>query len=166
MTERRSSDADTGDVGGGRGPSTPADVDHPVLRELAIAAAWVAKLEEALEMIEDLAVDVIGNDEQVDGTTDRAVWDEEPLDVAASVIESAYEEADRDLEDSVLAWLGEDPEHWPIFRLVLLDGWQAAPGRWREGTPRWVRSIATNTIIAHYQNDPFGRRQMLDLSGV
>jgi hypothetical protein len=29
----------------------------------------------------------------------------------------------------VMEWLAQDPEHWPIFRLVVLDPWQEQSGR-------------------------------------
>ena len=41
---------------------------------------------------------------------------------------STYEEADRALEADVTEWLAKDPEHWPIFRLVIFDrGGQRSP---------------------------------------
>ncbi len=88
--------------------------------------------------------------------------DEDPLAVALSVLQSVYEEADRELEAAAIAWLAVDPEHWPIFRLVVLEPWQQEPGQWREEVPRWVRTLGTNTTLAHFQQDPFGRQRVVD----
>ena len=148
----------------------PSHVDHPALRELALAAAWVAQLEEAVEVLEDLVGD-FGEDEEAPGgdTGDPddpgAPADEDPLAVALAVVQERYEEEDRRLEERLAHWLAEDPEHWPIFRLVVLDPWQTEPGRWRAGVPGWIRSLGTDAVLAHFQHDPFGRQVMLDVDG-
>ena len=142
----------------------PDQVDHPALREPARVASWVARLEEAVEALEDLVADLAGGDEpdaRAEGSATPA--HEDPLEVALSVVRAAYEEADRALEERRVAWLGEDPEHWPIFRLAVLDPWQVEPGGWRAGAPRWVRVLATDAVLAHFQHDPYGRRRTLDL---
>ena len=145
-------------------PTTdPAHVDHPVLRELALQAGWVGKLEEAVEVLEDLVLDLATDGDGPEDGADVDPADEDPLAVAHSVVQAAYEDADRALEERAVAWLTQDPEHWPIFRLVLLDPWQEEPGRWREGAPRWVRVLAADTILSHFQQDPYGRRRELDL---
>ena len=137
--------------------SDPAHVDHPEFRELALQAVWVAKLEEAMEALEDLVFDLSDDDITEDGA------DEDPLAAALAVVQAAHEEADRALEGRAIAWLAQDPEHWPIFRLVILDPWQQEPGRWREEAPRWVQVLAADAVLAHFQQDPYGRRQGLDL---
>jgi hypothetical protein len=137
----------------------PRAVDHPALREFALRAGWVAKLEETVDVLEELA-HALREDEPVEDAD--AAFDvllEDPLDVALSIVAHDYEEADQALEAEVTAWLAEDPEHWPIFRLVLLDPWQVRPGRWRADTPRWVRSLATDVVLAHFQQDPYGRQR-------
>ena len=136
----------------------PTQIDHPDLREFAVQAAWVAKLEDAVEVREELVVDLVDEEQR----SDREPWDEDPLEVALSVVHANYEEADQELEARVTEWLARDPEHWPIFRLVVLDPWQDQPGRWREDAPGWVRSLGTNTAIAHFQQDPYGRQRVLD----
>ena len=133
----------------------PAHVDHPELRELALQAAWVAKLEEATEVLDDLVVALTEDGDDAGENVNPA--NENPLAVALSVVRAAYEDADR---ERAIAWLAEDPEHWPIFRLVLLDPWQGEPGRWREGVPRWVRALGSDTVLAHFQQDPYGRREL------
>ena len=148
----------------------PSHVDHPVLRELALAAAWVAKLEEAVEVLEDLVGDFSDDEDALDEEpsdkgTDGAPAEEDPLAVALAVVQERYEEEDRRLEERLIGWLAEDPEHWPIFRLVVLDPWQTEPGRWRAEVPSWVRSLGTDAVLAHFQHDPFGRQVMLDVDG-
>jgi hypothetical protein len=89
-------------------------------------------------------------------------WDEDPLQVALSVVHANYEEADQELEARVTKWPARDPEHWPIFRLVVLDPWQEQPEQWREDAPGWVRSLGTNTALAHFQQGPYGRQREID----
>jgi hypothetical protein len=148
------------------GITDPAQVDHPRLREVALAAVHVAKLEEAVELLDDW---LLAEDDQYGvGDPDGAAApsggaDETPLELAHSVLVAAYEAADAELEERLVGWLAEDPEHWPIFRLVVLDPWQERPGKWRDDVPRWVRALGTNTALAHYRYDPYGRRRTLDL---
>ena len=138
--------------------SDPTQIDHADLREFAIQAVWVAKLEEAAGVLEELVIDLV-DDDRPDET---AVWDEDPLEVARSVVNANFEAADQALEVRVTEWLAQDPEHWPIFRLVVLDPWQEQPGRWHKDTPGWVRSLGTNTAAAHFQQDPYGRQRVVD----
>ena len=145
-----------------RSINDPTQVDHPILRELARRAAWVADLEGAVEALEDLVID-LGDDSPKGAYPASDPPDEDPLSVALSVLQSAREEADRELEADSIAWLAEDPEHWTIFRLVVLDPWQEEPGRWRAGVPCWVRVLAMDTVLGHFQQDPYGRRRELDL---
>ncbi len=139
--------------------SDPTQIDHLELREFAVQAAWVAKLEEAVGVLEELVVDFVADDRP----DDMPVWDEGPLEVALSVVNANFEAADQELEARVTEWLARDPEHWPSFRLVVLDPWQDQPGRWREDAPGWVRSLGTNTALAHFQLDPYGRQRVVDL---
>ena len=138
--------------------SDPAQIDHADLREFAVHAAWVAKLEDAVEALEELVVDLVDEEQR----SKLEPWDEDPLEVALSVVHANYEEAEQALEARVTEWLAQDPEHWPIFRLVVLDPWQERPGRWRKDVPGWVRSLGTNTALAHFQQDPFGRQRVVD----
>ncbi len=46
--------------------SDPTQIDHPQLREFAVQAAWVAKLKEAVGVLEELVVDL--------GDDDRPQW--------------------------------------------------------------------------------------------
>jgi hypothetical protein len=136
----------------------PTQIDHPDLRDFAVMAAWVAKLEDAVEILEELVVDLVDEARRAELES----WEEDPLEVALSVVHANYEEADQELEARVAEWLAQDPEHWPIFRLVVLDSWQEQPGKWREDAPGWVRSLGTNTALAHFQQDPYGRQRMVD----
>jgi hypothetical protein len=137
----------------------PRVVEHPELREFALQAAWVARLEESVEALEDLAQDLRTGERDADPNAVLEPWEEDPLDAALLIVTNAHEEADRDLETGLIEWLARDPEHWPIFRLVVFDAWQESPGRWREDVPRWVQSLGTNTILAHFQQDPYGRQR-------
>ncbi len=138
--------------------SDPTRIDHPQLREFAVQAVWVAKLEEAAGVLEELVVDLLDDDRP----DDIPEWDEDPLEVAWSVVNANFEAAEQELETRVTEWLAQDPEHWPIFRLVVLDPWQEQPGRWRADAPGWVRSLGTNTALAHFQQDPYGRQRTID----
>jgi hypothetical protein len=138
--------------------SDPTQIDHPDLREFAVQAAWVAKLEEAEGVLEELVVDLVDEDRPAD----MPMWEEDPLEVALSVVNTTFEAADQELAARVTEWLAQDPEHWPIFRLVVLDPWQEQPGRWREDVPGWVRTLGTNTTLAHFQQDPFRRQRVVD----
>ena len=148
---------------GGTPISEPDGVEHPELRQLALQAAWVAKLEAALGVLDDLLAAHEGGGGDAAGAPGED--DPNPLGVAYAVVLAAFEEADQALEAALIEWLGRDPEHWPIFRLVVLDPWSTGPGRVRDEAPGWVRSIATNGTIAHYQQDPYGRRRTVDLQG-
>src|SRR5687768_14809879 len=94
----------------------PTQVDHPELREFAIQAASVAKLEDAVGVLEDLVVDLA--DEELGSDVEPV--EDDPLEVALSIVNAHFEEADQELEARVTEWLAQDPEHWPIFRLVVL----------------------------------------------
>ena len=72
--------------------SDPTQIDHPQLREFAVQAAWVAKLEEAVGVLEELVVD-LGDD---DRPNDVEVWEEDPLEVAWSVVNANFEAADQE----------------------------------------------------------------------
>ena len=139
----------------------PTQVDHPDIREFAVQAAWVAKLEDAVGVLEEFVVDLV-NEEQ---RSDREPWEVDPLEVAGSVVDANFEAAELELEARVTEWLVQDPEHWPIFRLVVLDPWQEQPGQWHEDVPGWVRTLGTNAALAHFQQDPYGRQQVIDVNG-
>lgn len=146
----------------------PLAITHPTLREFAMAAVWVAKLEDAVEALEDL-VDLL--DPHADAYGDelgeeRAIGDavDDSLEVALSVVTAAREEADAALEARLAAWLAADPEHWPIFRLVLFDAWRDERGGLDPTVPEWVRVLTTSAALAHFQQDPYGRQRAVDLS--
>ncbi len=148
----------------------PQAITHPTLREFAMAAVWVAKLEDAVEALEDL-VDLLDPHADADGDElgeERAAGDavddgDESLEVALSVVTAAREEADAALEARLAAWLAADPEHWPIFRLALFDAWRDERGGLDPTVPGWVRVLTTNAAVAHFQQDPYGRRREVDL---
>ncbi len=153
----------------------PEGVDDPQLREFAQRALWVSKLEETMEFLEDLVHDEVHafrldeqGDDPIAGAADSGVnvslADEHPYEIAHALVGEHWEEADRELEADLRAWLARDPEHWSIFALVLLNPWRTPAERWRRDTPRWVRTLCTNTISAHFQHDQYGRQRLVDLS--
>ena len=145
----------------------PQAIEHPTLRELAREAVWVAKLEDAVGALEDLIADLLEPLTDVDASLtseDQAADEEEdPLQVALSVVASAHEEADAALEDRLANWLAEDPEHWPIFRLALLEAWRDERGSLNPAAPGWIRVFATNAALTHFQQDRYGRQREIDL---
>src|SRR5687768_11142356 len=66
--------------------SDPTQIDHPALREFAVQAAWVAKLEDAVGVLEELAVDLVNAEQR----SDVEPWEEDSLDVALSVVHANY----------------------------------------------------------------------------
>jgi hypothetical protein len=70
--------------------------------------------------------------------------------VAGSVLQS--------LEELVATWLGEDPEHWPVQRLTVIDPWKDLADLWSADTPQWLCTLATIATTAHVKDAPFGRR--------
>lgn len=144
--------------------SDPGAINHPVLRDIALEAAWVAKLEEAVDALEDLVEDLAEPVADAWGDGEGTVDDEDaPFRVALSVVTSARDEADAALEGRLAGWLAEDPEHWPIFRLALLDAWRDEQGGVSHAGPGWVRVLTTNAALAHFQQDPYGRQRVVDL---
>ncbi len=111
--------------------SDPTQIDHPDLREFAVQAAWVANLEDAVGVFEELVVDLVDEEQ----CSDLEPWEEDPLEVALSVVYANFEAADQELEARVAEWLAQDPEHWPIFRLVVLDPLARAAGAVARGRP-------------------------------
>ncbi|MDP9439037.1 MAG: hypothetical protein M3P49_09860 [Actinomycetota bacterium] len=142
-------------------PTTPDQVDHPQIKEFAIQAAWVAELQEAAGELEDLVVNMAdpGDEGASESMGERG---NRPYELALEIVRERYEEVDRELEDRIHAWLAEDPEHWPVFRLVVLDPWRNQDGGWRADVPHWVLVLGTDTIAAHIRNPPYGQDQPPD----
>ena len=138
----------------------PAGIDHAALRDLALEAAWVAKLEAAVEAVEDRllppgdAAPARGG--AVAGADDGDSGD--PLAVALEDVEAAYVAAARALEARLLAWLGDDPERWALLFAAVLAPWQAAPEQWRADAPGWVRVLGPEAVLAHGRQNPYGRQ--------
>jgi hypothetical protein len=64
----------------------------------------------------------------------------------------------RSHEELAPTWLGEDPEHWPVLRLTVIDPWKELASLWTADTPQWLRTLGTIATTAHVKDDPFGRR--------
>ena len=70
------------------------------------------------------------------------------LEVASALVDATFEDADRELEARVAEWLTQDPEPWPIFRLMVLDRPRDSPIGIQEplaGTGSNARTSAVRT---------------------
>ena len=112
-------------------------------------------------MLENVFVNILSPGVDEDDPPSAPYEEFANIDSALGLVSTTFEEMDQELEGRVLEWLSRDPEHWPIFRLVILDPWHTKLG-WRPDTPDWVRALSTNTAAAHFQQDPFGRKRMID----
>src|SRR5215213_9603292 len=65
----------------------PTQIDHAELREFAVQAVWVAKLEDAVGVLEVLVVDLVDEEHR----SELEPWDEDPLEVALSVVHGNFE---------------------------------------------------------------------------
>ena len=138
--------------------SDPMQIDHEKLRELAVMAAWVAKVWEAVDELEFLCSDLPDEELVRTGSHDPWPWEADPVAVALHLVRTAHAEGEKGLEELLAAWLGEDPEHWPTLRLMLLDPWQEPSDQWRADVPGWIRTLGEIAATAHAKYDPFGRR--------
>src|SRR4051812_38269311 len=103
--------------------SDPAKVDHKELRQSAFFAEWVAKLEEATGLLEHVFVNTSGPSVDDESPPSSPCEEFDRIDPALGLVSTTFEEMDQELEGRVREWLARDPEHWPIFRLVVLDPW-------------------------------------------
>ena len=87
-------------------------------------ATWVATLEDAVGVREELVVDLVDEEQR----SDLEPGEDDPLEVAWSVVYANCEAADQEVEARVTEGLAQDPEPWPIVRLGVLDPWQEHPG--------------------------------------
>ena len=139
----------------------PAQLKHPRLREFAVVAAWISTLAESANDLEELLSDVPPEERVLPDLSTPGLWDFDSLVVALKVVQLNREEAESGLEELVATWLGEDPEHWPVLRLTLIDPWKELAGRWSKEAPEWVRTLGTIATTAHLKDAPFGRRPTL-----
>jgi hypothetical protein len=137
-----------------------AQLTHPRLREFAVVAAWISTIVAAAEDLEDLLSDVPPEERVLPDYSTPWPWDFDPLVVALKVVQLNREEAESGLEELVATWLGEDPEHWPVLRMTVIDPWKDLAGLWSADTPEWIRTFGTIATTAHIKYDPFGRRPM------
>ena len=84
--------------------------------------------------------------------------DADPLDVARHSQISAYQETLLAFEEHIASWLADDPENWPVLRLVLLDPWRDSQHHWREDAPGWLRVLGSSAESAQEKFGPFGRQ--------
>ena len=87
----------------------PQAIEHPTLREFVMEAVWVAKLEDAVEALEDLIelFDPLADANGIEPSEGRTAGDavDDALEVALSVVTTAREAADAALEARLAAWL-------------------------------------------------------------
>ena len=137
----------------------PRELDDPQLRDIGIAAAWLAKVREA---IDDLA-HIVGTldlpvEELVSVSDQYALpWEADSLAVAHHLICVSHHEGTQGLEALMASWLGASPDHWPMLCLLLFDPWHEIPGHWHEDTPDWIRTLDPVVTRARANNGPFGR---------
>jgi hypothetical protein len=136
----------------------PAQLRHPRLREFAVVAAYISTLAESVNDLEDLLVDVPPEERVLPDFMTPWPWDVDSFVVALTTVQETRRASERDLEELIAIWLGEDRENWPVFCLTLVDPWQERPGIWSEKSPGWVRTLGAIATIAHEKYDPFGRR--------
>jgi hypothetical protein len=136
----------------------PVRLGLPKLRVFAFQAAWIATLAETVDDLDDLLVDLPPDERLLPAFTMPWPWDFDSMALARSLVQASRDAATKDLRDLLATWFGEDPEHWPVLRLSLIDPWQETPGSWSADTPEWVRTLGTTATIAHEHDDPVGRR--------
>jgi len=135
----------------------PVQLKPPKLREFAIIAAWISTVAAAERDLEDLIGDLPPEERQLPDFSTPWPWDFDSFVVALGVIHETRQASEEELEELVAIWLGEDPENWPVLRLMLLDPWQERPGSWADDTPDWVRTLGAIAASAHEKYDPFDR---------
>ena len=103
--------------------SDPMHIQHPQLQQFAGHAAYFAKSAEAIADLNDLCDDL--PDEERFEPARHEGWYEDADSVAVAVhcLVTTYRECLKFLEEMISIWLTEDPENWPVLRLVLLDPW-------------------------------------------
>jgi hypothetical protein len=136
----------------------PAQLSRPRLREFAVVAAWISTPAESANDPEDFLVDVPLEERVLPDYSTPWPWDFDSFVVALSIVQETRKASERDLEELIASWLGEDRENWPVLRLTVIDPWKELAGIWSENTPEWVRTLGTIATTAHVKYDPFGRR--------
>jgi hypothetical protein len=82
--------------------SDSTQIDHPDLREFAVMATWVAKREDAVGVHEEFVVDLVDEEQR----SDLEPWEDDPLEVAWSVVYANFEAADQEVEARVTEGAG------------------------------------------------------------
>ena len=123
--------------------SDPVQIQHPRLQELAWQGAYYAKIAEAIADLEMLCDDL--PEQERYEPVPRPGWheDADALDVALHALVIAYQQGCLLFEDQIAIWLAEDPENWPVLRLVILDPWRDPIARWHPDAPGWLRVLGS-----------------------
>jgi hypothetical protein len=135
----------------------PGGLTHPKLQEFAMIAAWIATLAETIDDLEELLIELPRQQPLMPTFRTPWPWEFDTMAVALAVVKTHRTEAVQALEALLATWLGEDPEHGPVFQLTLVAPWQERPGIWSEDTPEGIRTFATIAERAHAKHGPFER---------
>jgi hypothetical protein len=135
----------------------PAQLTDPTLKEYAVIAAWIDTLAETIDDLEDLLIELPRQEPLMPDFHTPWPWEFDTMAVALAVVKTHRTEVIHALEELLATWLGEDPEHGPVFQMTLVDPWQERPGIWSEDTPEWIRTFATITARVHAKHGPVDR---------
>ena len=78
--------------------------------------------------------------------------------MALHCLADAYDKGLLFLEEQIAIWLAEDPENWPVLRLVLLDPWSDSVHHWHQDAPAWFHVLGECAESAVEKFGPFGRQ--------
>lgn len=132
----------------------PIQLTQPRLQEFAAMAAWISVLAETAQELEDLLAGVPPEERQLPDFSTPWPWQFDDLAIAHFVVQGSREDGEQLLAEQVAAWIAEDRENWPVFRLTLIDPWQERPGLWSDETPEWVRILAACATTLQEQQSP------------
>ena len=135
----------------------PARIAHPKLREFAFQATWISVVTEAANDLEDLNVDVPRAERLLPDFSTPWPWEFDSVALAVSIIRHDRQAAEQNLEERLAGWLRDDPDHWPLFQLTVIDPWQERPGIWSADTPEWLRTLGAIGETAHARHERYGR---------
>jgi hypothetical protein len=132
----------------------PTQLTHPRLREYAAVAAYIATVAVAANALEGPLIDVPPEERVLPDNSTPWPWEFDSFVFALSIVQQMRKAAEQGLEELVAIRLGEDPEHWPVLHLTVIDPWKELAGLWLENTPEWVRILGTVATTEHLKYNP------------
>ena len=120
----------------------PAQLTHPTLREFAVMAAWISVVAQTVQELEERTIDLSPEERALPDLSTPWPWAFDPLRVAHVLVQMNRGEAASGLVELLAAWMGDDRENGPVWRLTLIDPWQEPAGIWSAQTPAWIRILA------------------------